>query len=87
VSLSQLYVFLADRGMELDYMLDWWCDDHARWCWSVSRVGVALPVAWGTDLSEAGMVAHVLTIPQLHPDKPFTQALQDFGIDLGPFVE
>ena len=85
MSVSQLYMFLADRGLELDYMIDW-LHDPTVWRWAVGRAGALLPVAWGADLNEAGMIAHVLAIPQLHPDKTLVEALRDFGIELGAFA-
>lgn len=82
---DELRVFLRDRGFDLDYMHDWLSDDP-RFCWTVShRDGP--PAAWGKDLSESDMVAHILEMPHLHPEKPLGRRFRDFGIELGPFAD
>ena len=87
MNVDELATFLAEHGYRFEY------DHEARdplqttlWCrWWVARAESGEAVAWGRDPDEETMIAHILTMPQLHDDLPMGERFRNFGIELGDF--
>jgi hypothetical protein len=87
VNVDELAGFLDERGYRFEYDYEAREPLHATaWCrWWVWCIDNGELTAWGRDPDIETMVAHILTMPPVHPEKPMDERIRDFGIEPRPF--